>query len=797
MSFKEMAIDASKQYYNYLKEKQKSLIKYTVTDIYYDDIYFYLKMSNSIKSLDNLLVKINSNIYYDEQFKIVSYDEQTKILQISAHTEYMKILHNATAKEVTIVVDLTFLIKNIQKFYEQYGNSLFFPHKTNHISIYPNTTCTPSEEQKNVITGALSTPMSYIWGAPGTGKTKYVLSNLVIAYIKKNPNCKLLITAPTNNAVEQTLFGLLKVLKENDIPTKKVLRLGTASNEFYIQYPECCENKNIELMLKNAKMELENIDNNISVLQEELNNYDDCLKASEYINSKDYTINLFDELIERSKAADDFYAKMLVLEEEYASLETEIQNLMRRKSTYEQIFNNTKLQLQNYSTGIKRFFYKRKSEELEIKKSGYETYIKSTQGKITETKMKMSSIEKEYENIDTLYSNVKEKQINSYVKRINQNLSLYRPTHMRRYIFNDDTTKRYIDEKESFIERIEDVKEWLNSPSQILYKDFDYADTKEKLTNLLQKRTQHLLMMSKITEQSTEIRLNDCTVVAATLDTCIKRLSPKDYKPEHIFLDEAGYCPLIKAAALLAYESQLTFLGDHMQLPPICEMNDNDFKNQYLHVVLYAQSALHIEEIFDTPNVILNNYLNNKEPAFKYLIKYDLNHTFRFGKELANILADTVYSENFQGSDEHQTNIYYIDCPKAEHKERFSKTEADEIAQYILDHSDDDIGIITPYIKQRNLIRQRLHNSYSLILKNKTVYTIHGSQGREWDTVLISVVDTTNKYFMDSNKFLNVINTAVSRARIKLVILCDYSYWKNQNKQLIGKILSTAQEIKQ
>ena len=797
MSFKEMAIDASKQYYNYLKEKQKSLIKYTVTDIYYDDIYFYLKMSNSIKSLDNLLVKINSNIYYDEQFKIVSYDEQTKILQISAHTEYMKILHNATAKEVTIVVDLTFLIKNIQKFYEQYGNNLFFPHKTNHISIYTHTAYTPSEEQKNVITGALSTPMSYIWGAPGTGKTRYVLSNLIISYIKNTPNCKLLITAPTNNAVEQTLFGLLKVLKENDIPTKKVLRLGTASNEFYIQYPECCENKNIELMLKNAKTELENIDNNISVLQEELNNYDDCLKAKEYINSKDETLVLFDELIEKSKTIDNIYTKTLILEDEYNSLENELQKHIQQKSSSEKLFYNAKSELKKYNTSIKRFFYKRRIEDLELKKLSYETNIKSAQGKIVEIKMQKNSIEKEYENLDNLFGNLKSNQIKSYVKRINQNLSLYRPTRMRRYIFNDDTTKRYIDEKELFIDRIEEVKEWLNSPSQIKYKNFDYADTKDKLSNLLEKRTQHLIAMSKITNQSTVVRLNDCTVVAATLDTCIKRLSPKDYKPEHIFLDEAGYCPLIKATALLAYESQITFLGDHMQLPPICEMNDNDFKNKYLPVMLYAQSALHIEEIFDNPQAIINNYLKKKEPAFNYLVKYELNHTFRFGKELAKILAETVYSENFQGTDQHQTHIYFIDCPKSEHKERFSKAESEDIVQYILNHSDEDIGIITPYIKQRNLIQKRLQNCYSHILKNKTVYTIHGSQGREWDTVLISVVDTTNKWFMDSNKYLKVINTAVSRARKKLIILCDYSYWKNQNKQLIGKIVTIAEQIKQ
>lgn len=797
MSFKEMAIDASKQYYNYLKEKQKSLIKYTVTDIYYDDIYFYLRMNNAIKSLDNLLLKINSNIYYDEQFKVVSYNEETKILQISAHKSYTNILFNAAPKEVEVVVDLTFLIRNIQKFYEEYGNNLFFPHKTNYIPMCANTTCTPSNEQINVINGALSTPMSYIWGAPGTGKTTFVLSNLIISYIKNNPNCKLLITAPTNNAVEQTLFGLLKILKENDIPTNKVLRLGTASSEFYTKYPECCENKNIELLLKNAKVVLDDIDYDISLVKDKLNNYHTYLKGKKFINKKGEFLNLLDELIAKSKIADELQIKMELIDNEYDSLENELKNLCRQNTNIKNLLDENTAQLQKYNSAFKRFFWKRTIDNLKLKVHNYQTAIKPIQGKIAGIKMQEKNIEEEYERLDNLLEDVREKHISSYVKLINQELSSFKPTYIQRYIYKDDTTENFTDYKDHILYCIDEAKEMLSSDFQAELKDFNYTDTKEKLNDLLQKRTNHLTMMSKISDQSTEVRLSDCTIVAATLDTCIKRLSPKDYKPEHIFLDEAGYCPLIKAAALLVFNSQLTFLGDHMQLPPVCEMNDNDFKNQYSAVVLYAQSALHIEEIFDNPQAIINNYLKKKEPAFNYLVKYELNHTFRFGKELAKILAETVYSENFQGTDQHQTHIYFIDCQKSEHKERFSKAESEDIVQYILNHSDEDIGIITPYIKQRNLIQKRLQNCYSPILKNKTVYTIHGSQGREWDTVLISVVDTTNKWFMDSNKYLKVINTAVSRARKKLIILCDYSYWKNQNKQLIGKIVTIAEQIKQ
>jgi ATP-dependent exoDNAse (exonuclease V) alpha subunit len=79
------------------------------------------------------------------------------------------------------------------------------------------------------------------------------------------------------------------------------------------------------------------------------------------------------------------------------------------------------------------------------------------------------------------------------------------------------------------------------------------------------------------------------------------------------------------------------------------------------------------------------------------------------------------------------------------------------------------------------------------------VMTVHASQGREWDTVLLSVVDTTNKWFTDSvNKMSRgkqVINTAVSRARKNLIVVCDARYWEKMAYQLIGQLLREAKSI--
>ena len=289
--------------------------------------------------------------------------------------------------------------------------------------------------------------------------------------------------------------------------------------------------------------------------------------------------------------------------------------------------------------------------------------------------------------------------------------------------------------------------------------------------------------------------------MAATVDTFLNRISPNNtFNINHIFLDEAGYCSIIKATALLAYNCPVTFLGDHMQLPPICEMSDDEIRdNNKPCVSLWAQSALYAEDIFEQ-NIekICETYLTHKNATFLKLKKCNLTYTYRFDNKLAKILADTVYLEKFCGNINHSTDIFFIDSGKRSKadKKRVSNSECKAIYNYIKSHNNEDIGIITPYKAQKEAITKEL----SQARQRDNVLTVHGSQGREWNTVLISVVDTIDKWFTDSQRVESngkcVINTAVSRAKRKLIFVCDAEYWKTQNNQLIGKLLSIADEFK-
>ena len=214
-------------------------------------------------------------------------------------------------------------------------------------------------------------------------------------------------------------------------------------------------------------------------------------------------------------------------------------------------------------------------------------------------------------------------------------------------------------------------------------------------------------------------------------------------------------------------------------------------------VVLYSLSAVYIERIEDSVDDLFELYYNaEKEPDFNYTAFAELNHSFRFGESLAEILANEVYSSRFKGSDEHPTKLFYIDSTKTDApKARTSKAEAENIKILVAEITDIDLsdpGILAPYKNQIKLLKKTLPD-YEIL-------TVHQSQGREWNTVVLSVVDTTNKWFTNSllkkSNGKNVINTAVSRAKENLILVCDYDYWITQRKQLIGQILSVSEEIK-
>ncbi|AGY53010.1 hypothetical protein BRDCF_p383 [Bacteroidales bacterium CF] len=313
----------------------------------------------------------------------------------------------------------------------------------------------------------------------------------------------------------------------------------------------------------------------------------------------------------------------------------------------------------------------------------------------------------------------------------------------------------------------------------------------------------YLSLRSKLGALSTEERSKSVNVVACTLDGYIGHYFEEKLNVEHIFLDEAGYANIIKAFTLFNHTTPITFLGDHKQLPPVCEINDREIErdSKYHNMFLWAQSAIFLETLFScSKEVCRNQYLQNVDFNPNVISQTSLNSTYRFGNNLAQILAQYVYSNDLNSNNpEGETKIFYVDAKKIESlKSRISINEVSEIKKIVENlklKKINDFVILTPYKNQIELLNNYLPQERN----DLKILTVHGSQGREWDTVILSVVDTSDKWFVDTtkpiSKGLNLVNTAVSRARRKLIIVCDKNYWIGQNGQLITELINCGQEI--
>ena len=298
--------------------------------------------------------------------------------------------------------------------------------------------------------------------------------------------------------------------------------------------------------------------------------------------------------------------------------------------------------------------------------------------------------------------------------------------------------------------------------------------------------------------------ISGCLIVACTPQTYMARFSPspgEDKPPldvDHIFVDEAGYCNCLMSLALMANGVPLTLLGDHKQLPPVCTVDEETLR-RYIekggfmrYGFLWSQSSLFTESLLtDSPAGLSQTFVDLADPRFARTKRVDLTESHRFGSNLGEILDRCVYRNGVKGLGNDPLEIVCIDvtCPPRDKRVNFPEAEA--IRAYLSEMNEPDFCILSPYRTQIETLRKVMPEMENRIM------TVHKSQGREWDTVILSVQDGRGcdrevpLRFTSSHTDvgLKVINTAVSRARRKLVIVCDTEFWLKQEDEIIGELI--------
>lgn len=300
-----------------------------------------------------------------------------------------------------------------------------------------------------------------------------------------------------------------------------------------------------------------------------------------------------------------------------------------------------------------------------------------------------------------------------------------------------------------------------------------------------------------------EIRINaelfgEARVVASTLVGSAHRLL-EGRKFGTLFIDEAAQA--LEAACWIPIRraSRVILAGDHCQLPPtvksIAALKAGLGKTLMERIVENKPDVVTLLKTQYRMNDLIMRFSSNwfyhglveSAPQVRYrgILDYDIPMEWLTTEQLASTPVTTKSEDISTSSSLNGTPCLGEEFVGANFG-RINKQEAqltlDTLERYlnkigkqrVLDEQI-DIGIISPYRAQvqylRHLIAKRTF--FKPFRRLLSVNTVDGFQGQERDVILISLVRSNDEGQIGFLKDLRRMNVAITRARMKLIILGD------------------------
>lgn len=220
--------------------------------------HLILTLARPLEDTSGMHIRIE-DLFLTADAEFLFYDNDSRTLAAKV-PEWVYNIASEEGHRFSVVTDLSFLVRNVMDYYQRYGEKIALPERAPSFSddevLYPSSPC-PTEEQRKAVRTVLSSPVSYVWGAPGTGKTQEVLAAAVASYLLKGK--RVAVIAPTNNAVEQVLRGLVSAIEADPRLSsaidsdRDILRLGTATEPFSSEHPGMCEGRCIRAIAEKRR----------------------------------------------------------------------------------------------------------------------------------------------------------------------------------------------------------------------------------------------------------------------------------------------------------------------------------------------------------------------------------------------------------------------------------------------------------------------------------------------------------------------------------------------------------------
>ena len=281
----------------------------------------------------------------------------------------------------------------------------------------------------------------------------------------------------------------------------------------------------------------------------------------------------------------------------------------------------------------------------------------------------------------------------------------------------------------------------------------------------------------------TEDLLREYPVVLSTTYSAKSCIS-KDMVFDYVIMDEASQVDIKTGALALSCAMNAVIVGDDKQLPNVVSQEE----------ALALQAIQLTYKVDDRYNEVTHSFLQSCVEVFKDIPVTLLREHYRCHPKIIEFCNQHFYNGELVAmtDDNGEDNVLQVvQTVEGNHaRGHFNQREIDVIVQEVLPQCADSgsIGIITPYRQQADEINKALGKDIAS--------TVHKYQGRECDTIIMSMVDNKPTEFSDDS---NLLNVAISRAETHLYVVTNSNEMPKESNlaQLIDYVRYNNFEVRQ
>ena len=290
------------------------------------------------------------------------------------------------------------------------------------------------------------------------------------------------------------------------------------------------------------------------------------------------------------------------------------------------------------------------------------------------------------------------------------------------------------------------IQELTNSSSQLL---------KSEIAKRYSSGGARILFTSKNIKRGTEAFLKEYPIVLSSTYKSNDNIN-SDYVFDYVIMDEASQIDIKTGALTLSCAMNAVIVGDDKQLPNVVSREET----------LALKAIRETYQVDDRYDAVTHSFLKSCLETFKDAPVTLLREHYRCHPKIIEFCNQRFYDGELisMTTDKGEEKVLQVlRTVKGNHaRGHFNQREIDVITQEVLPEFQDQgsIGIITPYRDQAQAINQMLGMDIAS--------TVHKYQGRECDTIIMSMVDNSPTEFSDDP---NLLNVAISRAKTHLCIV--------------------------